>query len=93
MGRSKRRFATTGRPERQASDTGHLPGEPDVLCAALAELTPEQRLVCIWKTVGLSEVEIANRLGCSRGRVADLLSVARAVLRQPGEHPGGDGPA
>ena len=81
MGRSKRQFATTGRAERQASDTGQVPGRPEAFCAALAKLTAEQRLVCIWTKVGFSEVEIANHLGCSRRRVAHLLSGVYAVLR------------
>ena len=79
MGRRDRRSAAVS---PRMSKTAELRSEqPDALRAALAELTPEQRLMCIWKKAGFSEIEIANHLGCPEGRVASHVSRASAALR------------
>ena len=38
----------------------------------LARLTPDERMVCIWKKAGFSSKEIADRLGHSVGAVDTL---------------------
>jgi len=55
----------------------------DAVLHALRRLPPSQRIVLVLRYwAGLSEAEIANRLGCSAGTVKSRASRAVAFLRQ-----------
>jgi RNA polymerase sigma factor (sigma-70 family) len=68
----------------------------------LDRLTPDERLVCIWKKAGFSSAEIAAHRGTSAGAVDTLFSRTRDKVRrwidrtatgpeQKSSAPGGDG--
>jgi DNA-directed RNA polymerase specialized sigma24 family protein len=77
MARRERRGAVS-----KPRGPGHGTERHDAVRAALVQLTPEQRLICIWRKVGFSEIEIANHLGCPTRRVAVQFSRASAALRR-----------
>lgn len=58
----------------------------NALGEAWSELTNQQRLVCVWRKAGFSNVEIAHHLGCSPRSVEDMFTGALAALRQALEH-------
>jgi DNA-directed RNA polymerase specialized sigma24 family protein len=62
-------------------ERGENPERQKSLRIALEELTPEQRLVCIWKKAGFSNAEIARYLGCSSVAVARLFRRAYSALQ------------
>ncbi len=82
MGRWDRRSAATGEGTSKTTEPVYVSERHAALRAAPAELTPQQRSMCIWKKAGFSEVEIANHLACSTRRVTGQLSRAPAALRR-----------
>jgi RNA polymerase sigma factor (sigma-70 family) len=48
----------------------------------LAQLTPEERLVCVWKKAGFSSQEIAHHRGSSVAAVDTLFSRAKDKIRR-----------
>lgn len=65
---------STRRSVRRADGTGHL--------LVLARLSPEERLVCVWKKAGYSSLEIAQFQGRSVAAVDTLFSRAKQKLRR-----------
>ena len=82
MARWDRQSAATGQGMSKPAGRGDGSGSQDAIRPALTELTPEQRLMCIWRKAGFSEIEIANHLGCPADRVAGQFSRVSAVLRR-----------
>jgi DNA-binding CsgD family transcriptional regulator len=84
------------RGERSRSDaTPSRVGTPEeiergiLLRQVLETLTPEERLVCIWKKAGFSSREIADRRGGTAAAVDTLLSRVRQKVRKLlGDRPG-----
>ena len=66
--------ARFGRPEDVERAT--------LLRELLAILSPEERLICVWKKAGFSSREIAKRQGRSPGAIDTLFSRAKAKLRR-----------
>ncbi len=57
--------------------------EQDILLReVLAQLTPEERLVCIWKKAGFSSQEIARHRGSSPAAVDTLFSRTKQKIRK-----------
>ena len=56
--------------------------ERDKLRKVLAQLSREERLVCIWKRAGFSTQEIANHHHRSVGSIEKVFASARNKLRQ-----------
>ena len=48
----------------------------------LKQLTPEERLICLWKRLGYSSREIARSQGRSKGAIDELLHAAFAKIRR-----------
>ena len=63
----------------------------------LDRLTPDERLVCLWKKAGYSSADIAAHRGTSAGAVDTLFSRTREKVRRMlgrnGRRPGQKGPA
>ena len=53
-----------------------------LLREVLDTLTPDERLVCIWKKAGFSSQEIANRRGGTAAAVDTMLSRVRQKVRR-----------
>ena len=63
-----------------------------LLRQVLDTLTPDERVVCIWKKAGFSSQEIAERRGSTAGAIDKMLSRARQKVRAVlGIHPAGPG--
>ncbi|MET7549728.1 sigma-70 family RNA polymerase sigma factor [Streptomyces sp. NPDC005500] len=83
----RRRVANAFRPDRQhhvhsAEDAALLLGEHRALLAALHRLAPRQReILALRYWVGLSEAEIAETMGISRGAVKSMAHRSLAALR------------
>jgi DNA-binding CsgD family transcriptional regulator len=83
MGTGKRRRkacrpATTPiRPEAERNDR-----EAESAHATLNQLTPEERMVCLWKRLGFSSREIASAQPLSTGTAGTLLRAALAKIRR-----------
>lgn len=61
-----------------------------LLRQVLETLTPDERVVCIWKKAGFSSQEIADRRGSTAGAIDKMLSRARQKVRALlGIQPGG----
>ncbi|AJT65996.3 hypothetical protein T261_4342 [Streptomyces lydicus] len=84
----RRRVADAFRPERQhhaesAEETVLLAVEHRTLLAALRQLAPRQREVLVLRYwAGLSEAEIAETMGISRGAVKSMAHRSIAALRK-----------
>jgi len=81
--------ASAGTPEQIEADI--------LLREMLAQLTPEERLVCAWKRLGFSSREIATQQGTSIERVNTfffrLKRKIHEALRDPGAGPSSSKPA
>jgi len=55
----------------------------------LAQLSPEERLVCMWKKAGYTSQEIAKRRGTGPGAVDTMMSRIRDKVRELTGKPGG----
>ena len=82
-GRKFRERATSGVPDRAAEDALSPRAERDAMWAHLRDLPVKQRAVLVLRYYeGLSEAEIADTLGLSRGTVKSHASRGLATLRQ-----------
>jgi RNA polymerase sigma factor (sigma-70 family) len=65
--------ATVGTPEQIEADI--------LMRELLAQLTPEERLVCVWKRLGLSSKEIAEQQGTTVERVNTFFHRVKQKIR------------
>jgi hypothetical protein len=52
------------------------------ICEAWSQLTPDQRLVCLWTKAGFSTSQIANHLGRSAADISEMRTAAATMLRR-----------
>ena len=93
MRNRRRRRTVKSLVSRSANDTAPLceqvpvaapkhPEDEASLGLTLARLTPEERLICLWKRLGYSSREIARSQTRSTSAIDDLFRAAMAKIRR-----------